>query len=499
MPFRAVIQNGSLYAELQDADIYGLTDQSALPSRNASRVWSQTATGFRDVLATVRHANRDLKLVANLFGTSVQDWVDNQHNVEDILLDAEKFWITDGQEGARAYLYLESNGSGSLPIVYDVMAGQLHTPAQFGFNMAMDDPPIYNNGEIDLFTTHWGRSPTTTIEESINLNNGGGVSGSSPAAPGAYLFNLPEGQVKTPVRLTYAPATGDLIRRIIFGTKAQGIPSNFIFDLDCEAGTNKGNGTYDVVDISIVDASITITPNRVVPGAHRGQEYRVESDSSGTPLSQYKLLRWTIKKNINDFKGTYRVILRLDSSTNPSNKFTSMFLTYGSTGNRITLPTVNFPTITTKTDTLVDLGTMTIPDVDWPADRVPPNFIFELAVNISAVANTQSVDFDCIYLIPLDGIQGDITLSAISVSLDQLVFDNLANEPDVFLVDSAGDIKTVTITKVPDPRFSFDPKVNTGIYFLVLRTDDLTDVSSHDLTDVGAFYLEHFDLYSQLR
>lgn len=475
-----VLENGSLRASLESADVYGLTKQSQIPGRSTDRIWSKPMASYHDLLSGYRLGNRTLSIVSNLFGTSIADWVDNQQNIEEILLMAELYWASGGQEGAKAYLYMQVGGVGAQPVVFDVMAGQLNIPNVFAQNMTVDDPPIYPEAEIILITFPMARSPLRNLVQSGTLKNGGGTTNTLDNFEVVPL----DGEVQAPSKLTIKGIS--TYQRLLIGKKSLNKGSNFLFSLECPTGTPTG---YTVTDLGTASGLVSLA-NVVVAAAHNAQVLRVTTlGGSGGP---FQLIRVSINKNLLDFYGTYRVFLRLNAITGGDTVITAVQLRYGGTGSLISNASA-VPALMT------DLGTMKIPEVSIPTDHYNSAFNFELWTTVvdSGAAPFGIQDYNNIYLMPIDEEFADISLSAASSANDQLIFDLLQNLPKTYPVNSSGDLLPSIITSgAPDGRFSLSPNRSNRFYALISSGVVALD---NVLTKTWSAQVEYPDLFSQFR
>lgn len=479
--------------QLNDSTLYGLREGSSLGAPAMTRVFAETWGRGHHPLAGHSFGNREATLIHHLKGTSLDNWIVQYRQLEQILLDVQEYWAPrdggiPGRTGARAWLSVQLNGMTNAT-VFDLLGGHCDTGALFRYSMTVTTAPAFIDVSTSLVLRPFGHPQTRTRTVSGTLNNGGGTGNTNAT----YTLTAPAGDVPLPVplRLSFQSAAGDGFSRVLIGRKSTSRVANFIFAFHCETGTYTG---YTVTD---VEASGNFSLSNVaVAAAHGGNVLRITHTATGADTNA-NIIRITINDNLADFYGTYRVILRVDTgNTNVSDfSLTSGGASGTDIANAAVAKIIDGTASFSNSDFLVDLGKLVIPHRAAPDAYTLGEFSFVIRASMANAAFT--ADLDCIYLLPIDEEVADIGLSAAASAQDQIVWDGLAPIPAKALLDSSGDRQPETFTDNADTGFTLTPGVDN--LFCVLVLDETSAPTHHDLTDQFTLAFEYFPQYVQAR
>ena len=487
MSLLARLYNGSILVDLHDTTSYGIREGSSLESLAHQVVYAEPwKRGYQPLVGTSL-LNRTISLVVRVKGTSLDNWVVNYQALAQTLLDTQAYWesVADPKaapEGARAYLAVQLTGMTSA-VEFDVISGTVEAGALFRWTMALHtSAPVLVDVPVTLTVKPLARPQQRTRTTVSLLNNGGGVS----AADGTYTLSAPLGNLPAPLRVAYQSAAGDVFQRIILARKVGGALSNFVWGLNCELGAATN---YTVTNIE-ASANFALA-NVAVATAHGGNVLRL-TKSVAAQDTNAPIIQVSITSHVRDFYGKYRVFLRLDAISLAAN--CSLSLTYGGASGTDIVNTASADLPVTASDFLMDMGTMNIPHRVQPLNSGLSTFDFTIRGTLAATGGT--IDFDCIYLVPIDGQLLDVQYNADITAQYQVVSDNLAPNPLTYLLSDTGLVQANATTVKADTRFEAPHQEDSLWLCLILRAGT---PNLHDLTDVFGLAFDYYPLYAMVR
>lgn len=478
------LYNASYIVDLSDSSIHGLREGSTLGQPAIKRVFSDVWKRGYNTLGGISYDNREVILMIRIKGTSLDNWITNSRQIKQLLFDLERYWETDGLDGGRGYLSIKLNGMTNA-VEFDVLAGQLEDEAVFKYSMTLNtSAPILIDVPLRLIVKPFARPQNRTITTSGTLTNG---------AAAGYTLSAPSGDLSlaSPLRLTFQGAASDTPARILTGRKTYAPNFQHMLEAETTTGTyynaaltNPGTGTMAVAAV----------------GAASGGNVARLTGGTGGQTSSGVILTWTIKTPyVQDFFGTYRVFLRIDAQSGTWTSATVQLKYGGSAGTTISRTAQAYTS--SGSDYLIELGRMTIPHAQQPINAAPSNFIFTVTVSAVASSSNPTLDFDCIYLLPIDEEALDYCANAAFTSQDQLISDSLLTQPMLYMLDSTGKLTYPTFTVNMDSRFSVLCGRATRWFTIMLRTGvgSYPSFMTHDLTDQYTLSFDYYSLYGMFR
>ncbi len=486
----ATLSNSSYQIQLADSTAYGIKDGGRLGMPSAQRVFAEVwGKGFSP-LAAIDYRNRQAEMAVHVIGTSHDNLITNYRQAEIIILQAREYWTSKGASGDAAYLSVQLDGMTNA-IEYDVLDGELQADNIFTFPMKSTTAPRLVFAPLSLTLKPWGRPQALTRVTSTAISNGGGVA----ATAGTYSMAAPLGDVPAPVKVSLSNDTAlNYGARYLLARRTVGNVANFaaLWPMQCETGTYTG---YTVTDIE-TSGNFSLA-NVAVAAASGGNVLRLTHANVDTDTN-VKVVRFTINDNLSDFRGRFRVFLRVDTG---HASVTSLSIKYGGTGSDIVAtgsPVTPSWAGNIFADRLIDLGEIRIPSTDMPLDAVSAAFNFELWGSFTI--GVWTADFDCLYLLPVDENRMDIRLTVGSVANDIFVNDNLGVTPGFYLTDSTGLFKDNIFTSVLNTRFNWvQGKANLLLPLAAWNNGYPADVTQHRLTDVLTIVVDGHPQYALLR
>ena len=480
--------SAGIVCDLTDGTNYDVLPGSMLGARQTSRIWGQTWGQDYTALAGVSEQMRQAAFIIQVKGSSLDNFTQNVHNLMYLLDEAQEFWApkdggTIGRSGARAYLTWQLAGMTN-GTEYDVLGGSFD-PSRLEHTLTRTSAPQLNGVPLTLFLRPFGRPQVLTKVTSGTLNNGG-------TASDTYTLPSVSGDVRSPVRVTFQSAAGDDYRRIILGKKSKGRVANVPWGIEAEGGSGLSTA-WEVTASAIGGATFANVANTSARG---GNVLRLTQSTAGAPASAE--IQVTLKSNIADLYGDYRVFLRIENQP-VANTITGVRLDYGGASGDSRVGVANTATAafgSTGGKHLVEVGRMSIPYPDAP-QGAQTDFRFTVSVGlVSTTAVPLTVDLDAIFLLPVDEEVADIELSGSATAQDQIVMDHIGSpEPSIYKLNSSGEISYQTLQPNMAGRFWLPPQTPSRWFGLMLNSTLL----GHDLTDQFTLAFEYFPQYSQQR
>ena len=478
------LENASYLLTLSDSATYGL-DPSQLNRLGMPMVTEQFLMPWRRNFHPPSGrsvGNRECDLTLYVRGTSMDDLIINYRQITDVLEQAHAYWdpASPGM-GDRAYLSVQL-GAMTNTVIYDVLGGTLDM-ADFAQDILLANAasPLYVAARLHLTLKPYGRQQALTSVTSSVIKNGGGISATDPIA---MIAATTTGEVPLPVKLTLQPDASSPYRRAIIARKAKGNSSNMPFLLNTNAASGAGTTYpgYTVARTVEGPAAATATTTGVA-AAIGGSVMRLQT-GSGTPTTF--ILDYTITKNVGDWAGRYRALLRTDVISHTAGATNVGTLQWaltqgGSSGDTIAL-NATVSGIGATVDSMVDLGYLDIPRLDGMINS------YRFRVKIIATANDtpSTIDADALYLIAADEAVIDLEWNVSATGGTFAVFDDITEpRPAAYVLNSSGDYLPLRPTEY----------VRTPLYLEPSRPNQWGGLLFLD-TATGAWYAGHNTSYT---
>ena len=482
------IYSASYLADLDAGTVYVVREgQGSLGWPETQRLFATSwARGYHP-LASVRYGNRQAQLTVRLTDTSLDNWITSYRNLEQMLLLTQHYWASGGVEGEKAALVVQLNGMTNA-VEYDILAGELPAGELFGYPMRVTAAPMYAEIPMALTLKPFGRPQALVEVTSASIANGRGTAD----AAGSYSLAAPAGDVEAPLRLVLQLPAAQNASQFLLARRTRGNVANFIFGLHAETTAESG---YAVT--KVVGGGDTLT-DTAVAAAESGQVNRLVS-AAGADFSVSTYVQWNINENLGDWYGEYLVGLRIDAQSTTGDAAVSYQLKHGGDGTSIA--NVAVTVAASNTDFVVWLGRLRIPTRDGPLDAALTSFLFRVYfARPSGNTGVQTVDLDCIYLIPIDEFFMDQRVTGGVGNQDQLLIDTLAPTAVTAVLDSAGDLQPDLVTPPNAPLVAaVAGRVNLWLPLLFTGTPSSTVSQGHDLADTLTLNFRYHPLYALLR
>ena len=450
--------------DLQDPDTYMIGEENSVGVAVEDITFTSVGTRNYDVPHVIGMPNREIGLNVYITGTSVDNLITKFRNLEEVFAQALKYYDDDGKSGAKAWVQFKLD-SGSYVTEYDILNGVIDGSSI----LETTDEITTIMMPITLIVKAPAHSQANLIAESAAMDNGD-----------TFLISAPVGDIDSPAKVSLQMISGGtVVTEFFIGKKSRGNVNNFQFVMECETGT--------FTNYSVADGGGTYVGSDVANAAAHGGFVRRVALIAGT---SQKVLIWTITNNTKDFYGKYYVFLKNLAAGNYSDGAT---LKYGGpNGDRIALTEV---TTSISPSDLTLLGTMQIPEEDYPSDE-PTEFKFSIYLNGSA--SPGNYDLDCIYLMPIDEEyfrwQSDTTFT----NNERIVSNNLGNPYRAYALESDGDLQSDNpLTPLHDDRFTIIHGVDQKLCWLAY-SKTTTDML-HRLTNKGKLIVEYQELLALLK
>ena len=458
-------------------------------------VWAGSRRSQYDHPASFTFRNReDLSIIAKIKGSSLDNWITQHRNLQNLLTESLRYYNTRGEYGKQAFLDAQLNGMTN-STRYDILAGQVDPgEGMFGVPMLDTTAPKNPNVQIALTVKPFGRPSTSTSTTSASMANSGAIT----------TITAPAGDWDPPAKVTLnLAATIDGIRFILWARSKYTV-AEFLRFLEAETGTfTNANGTTTDYTVTSLSANPGWTLANEVDAAASGGN-RLDIVKLGTLANNtlYPILRWTIDSNVRHHRGLYQCFLRVRMPTDDAGANTKLQLRWGgATGvDRVNDAVRADQTVLSATDwRLLDLGQMTIPHRTLPSavDFAAYNFALYGSTHGGGAPPNLNWEIDCVYLVPVDGPILIGKLNAVSGAQDKVVSDWLDVVPALYSTDSA-DVpqdEYFTAANLLHTGFWLTRNVNNIFGYLVM--DDTNN--KHVLADTATITVECYPYYYLFR
>lgn len=380
------------------------------PTRTLTWAGSRNRDGSFPAFA--HFENREIVLNIRLEGTSVDDLVSNFNNLQKMLNQATRYFISGGAEGTRATLKLTVNGATN-QVQWYILVGDVDPSWSMTSLTAGSTRVILAKLRLTCFP--FAEEPSDVVVTNNNQAN----SGIDITLTGV------RGEVETPTKFsldTDQNLSSDV--RFWVARRSRGTVANFIPYMEGEAGTFTG---YDTVDIGGAQYTYSFQASATARSGVFGRQ----TASGAADID--RLFRWKINTNIVDNCGQFRVFIRMKHDSGSSKSF---YMYYGidSTPTKIA-SNASFSVANGTTWRVLDCGVVTFPDISVSVGVVPSALYLELG--LVAAANSVLYDVDYIMLVPID--EGYITGTLTSLAVDSVVVvDGMGNPPSVYTTVAGG-------------------------------------------------------------
>lgn len=490
--------------DFDDTSVFGVSYGSTLGVPRADRTFNKLFRRNHEPLSAVSYGDRQAELSLLFQGSNPTELSQTLNMVHNIIDDLEEYNESQGAYGHQTWLVVSPGSYSGSAVQYEVEAAELQDGGVFA--QSVEESGVMPGVKLILWLQPFGRSQQLSLFSS-RINSGAEV---------AIIDDI-DGTRRAPVRLSYTPDAIDQVRRIIVGQRSRGNVSNFVPVLECEPGTDYANGTYDVVSI----ASSPVTLSGVANATAHGGSYA--AIQTGSVVAESDFLRITIKRNLSDFFGVFRVFMRWKSNAGSYGGNDSYYgrLRFGaSDGKAIPNSLVALYTASSAAPTyngwlVADMGTIRIPYMSAFARGVVDQFSLVLSgykTDTGAYA-TFSINIDALYLIPVDEGVMDVefthtlTGSSLTAERGSVVSDDLDFTLDVYALDSLGVNRQIRHSTYSHSGFYLRPGrgVSTVLVPLVLHNKGAelaanmpSGAYSHSLTGTGILQAEYYPTYDLL-
>jgi hypothetical protein len=418
----AVLYNSTgQYLNLNDfAGGYGIDWSAAIGHSDIRRTITKPWQRGYDPLSAVSWGNRVIKLPLHFGGTSLDSWSQNYQCVRNILAESERWYASNGTDGAQTWLAVQLNGQTN-PLVFDVIGGDIDIDSgpqkYFGPTMASTTSPKLPSTPVILFCRPFAHPQAQQNISSTTLGNG-----NNQTYPTNYTQPTALGNWEPPARFSITPNSD--YNMLIVARRSQGNVANFIWPY--LANTSSARTGYTTSVGAFTGPSTTSYP--WYPGAANTPTFTntagVTASYMGTVSrwsGNYNNTNWiaatytfTVSGNLIDQIGNHRVIVAFSSNSFSTYGLGSVGcqLTYGGTdGRAVALPTSTyFPGGANFYNTsfgqfILDAGVL---PVTFPQTGTPGQFkfcvhIWGLPINAGASGVAQNLlDVDAVFPMPLD-------------------------------------------------------------------------------------------------
>ena len=489
------LYNSTVTLSLSDDTALGIVWGGSLGTPGANRINSRSWGRGYTPLAAIDYRERTISLTIHVTATTQDNWITTFRQIQQLLLDVRTYYTTNGADGDKAVLSVQLNGQ-TYPLEYDVLDGELNAAGVFEPAMQSITAPALRNATLTLQVKPFGRTQQLSRTVSGNLANGGGVTSTNPG----FAIASPNGDVASPMRLTFQSAAGDGFGRVMIGKKTNITTAQFPFAVNLEVSTAPG---YTVTEGT--STPVITTTDVAVAGAHNGNVGRI-GFATGVATTTGAAIVWRnieITSGVENWRGLYRVYARVDALRNATGGATGIVLSHwfsygGSSGDAIVLASVPQPTATA--DYLVDLGVAEFPPRFSPLDspQQPLKMRYGSYLSTMNLNTTGSLDLDCLFFMPIGEGFFDGVLSSPATAQTQVVVDKLQLHPQAYALDSSGALTSANRSISPYTNTFFDITPNVNNVFYALYTCS-TGTMTHDLTDVYTLTGEFYPNYAQGR
>ena len=459
-----------------------------LGNAERNRVFSQPwGRGFSP-LAGVTEYNRQCEIDIWIRGTSLDDWGTNYRALAALLKRTQDYWKTSGERGAACLLSVQLDGQTNAT-TYDVLAGEFDAANVAQPSMQNTAAPYLSNAQLRLTLKPWGRPAAELTTTSATLTNGGGTSGGGTTAM-SHIITSPAGTQDAPMRVTWQGGNAGLgYGRVIMGRKTRGTVANFIADFRAETTVSTtGQSTYPGYTVGLIGAAGYGRTRVVDAAAGNGVFMRYTKLGAAAVPTAQPLMNWGID-SASDFHGSYRVFLKFSTAVNASQ--ITLSLGYGGDSATWLASTPPITGVIVNPETLLDMGTITIPVQGIGATVGQAPFWITLLASSTSAVSGQISGIDELYLIPSDEEYLDVRVSA--TGGDKIVMDDLSPRPSAYVADSASLAKRTVDIVQRTPLRAVPGEDNLWVA-LVLST---TGTTAFRLTDNYTLKFDYLPLYDQ--
>jgi hypothetical protein len=405
-----------------------------------------------------RRGNREVRLIMQVEGTTVDDMLNNFNAADRLLENAQRYYASMGAQAAKVRLTVKLDTATNTS-EYTVLAGQID-PGEWG--TAITTTKFFLFCPVVLACLPFAEESADVTSSNAGL----------PNTAGQVTLANTRGAVATPGTLTLNTPAIIEFARFWAARRSRGTVSNFTYRLEGEATVFP---SYTVTNISSAGWDYTEVATTTTVAVN-GKYARIVA--SGAVQSGDRLLRWEITANQTDHLGDFRVFGRVRQGGTTSITY-GYRLHYGTK----TAPTLHAGTVALEASTtsawrMLEFGTIHWPDFTAPATTPPSNLVLELAYTSGA---NPVIAVDCLLLVPVDEgyILGTITGSATTVyameNLEGLMLNGRALPPSVYMYNGSNELVT-RVTPAIDGGNLFDivPGNNLLLFYLGNYRDDRT-------------------------
>lgn len=466
----AVLYNSTgQYLNLNDfAGGYGIDWSAAIGHSDIRRTITKPWQRGYDPLSAVSWGNRVIKLPLHFGGTSLDSWSQNYQAVRNVLAESERWYASNGTDGAQTWLAVQLNGQTN-PLVFDVIGGDIDIDSgsqkYFGPTMVSTTSPKLPATPVILFCRPFAHPQAQQSLNSPTITLGNSQTGKTPF----YLQPTALGNWEAPARFSTAPSVA--YRYLTVARRSQGNVGNFIWPYLFT--TNHPTTQYTTAignyagQTSVTTTSGWSVTNTVFAASNSG--YVADAVNSGAiaaGTTYGATWTFTVSGNLIDQIGNHRMmaLVRGLNNANLAAQYYLQMAYAGPSGTTVYLPEVSLdaagtaiisPSLGTTISSLVDIGVL---PVNYPQTGNPGAFKFTVSVrsqNTSVgniAAGTAVLRLDCVFPMPLDEQQfqfrnGNTSTSTFTANTS-LVKDDLSLIPSYANLDTAGDQTTAIV--VPD-------------------------------------------------